>query len=119
MDNEQKDSNEPVEVDETTLKNSLDLNNHDLYDEEVAAEIIDTDSPEVIEDNDNELQLTNNIYGWIAIALSLLSFFIMPYVFAVASIVLGFIARTRHRTILGNAAIGIGIISIIVRILMF
>ncbi|MGX6442768.1 hypothetical protein ACWM35_06000 [Neobacillus sp. K501] len=54
--------------------------------------------------------------GWAALALSILSLFVMPILFGAAGIVLGFIARRRGAEGLGAWAIGIGAISIIVGI---
>ncbi|WP_392391359.1 hypothetical protein [Neobacillus jeddahensis] len=54
--------------------------------------------------------------GTLAIALSILSLFVMPILFGAAGIVLGFVARRRGATGLGSWAIGIGAISIIVGI---
>nr|WP_263325709.1 DUF4190 domain-containing protein [Neobacillus sp. Marseille-Q6967] len=52
--------------------------------------------------------------GWAALALSILSLFVMPILFGAAGIVLGFIARRRGAEGLGAWAIGIGALSIIV-----
>lgn len=54
--------------------------------------------------------------GWAALALSILSLFVMPILFGAAGIVLGFIARRRGAEGLGAWAIGIGAVSIIVGI---
>jgi hypothetical protein len=54
--------------------------------------------------------------GFVAIALSILSLFVMPILFGAAGIVLGFMARRRGTTGLGNWAIGLGAVSIIVGI---
>lgn len=54
--------------------------------------------------------------GWAALALSILSLFVMPILFGAAGIVLGFVARRRGAESLGAWAIGIGAISIIVGI---
>jgi hypothetical protein len=54
--------------------------------------------------------------GFAALALSILSLFVMPVLFGAAGIVLGFIARRRGAEGLGNWAIGLGAISIIVGI---
>lgn len=51
--------------------------------------------------------------GTLAIALSILSLFVMPILFGAAGIVLGFVARRRGAEGLGAWAIGIGAISII------
>jgi hypothetical protein len=52
--------------------------------------------------------------GFAALALSILSLFVSPILFGAAGIVLGFIARRRGSEGLGNWAIGLGAISIIV-----
>lgn len=85
------------------------------YNEETAAEIIEPEVKEPEEERDENIQ---NVYGWIAIALSAISFFFIPILFAGAGIILGFIARNRDANILGNTAITIGIISLLVRLLI-
>lgn len=52
--------------------------------------------------------------GMIAIILSVLSLFILPVLFGAAGIIVGFIARRQGAKSLGNWAIGIGIVSIII-----
>jgi hypothetical protein len=54
--------------------------------------------------------------GTLAIALSILSLFVMPILFGAAGIVLGFVARRSGADKLGAWAIGIGAISIILGI---
>lgn len=54
--------------------------------------------------------------GTLAIALSILSLFVLPILFGAAGIVLGFVARSRGAAGLGAWAIGIGALSIIVGI---
>lgn len=93
----------------------------DEYEEETAAEIMDNEDTIFTErsNEDDSLNIMESVYGWIAVVLSVLSFFIAPYVFAGAAIILGFFARTRERVMLGNIAIVVGIISIITRFLFF
>jgi hypothetical protein len=50
----------------------------------------------------------------LALALSILSLFVLPIVMGAAGIIIGFIARRRGATTLGAWAIGIGAVSIIV-----
>jgi hypothetical protein len=50
----------------------------------------------------------------LALALSILSLFVMPIILGAAGIIIGFIARRRGATTLGAWAIGIGAVSIIV-----
>ncbi|WP_318508395.1 DUF4190 domain-containing protein [Bacillus sp. T3] len=52
--------------------------------------------------------------GFAALALSIISLFVLPILFGAAGIILGFVARRRGANSLGNWAIGIGAISIIV-----
>ncbi|WP_246945854.1 DUF4190 domain-containing protein [Bacillus pinisoli] len=52
--------------------------------------------------------------GGLALALSILSLFVMPIILGAAGIIIGFIARRRGSTTLGAWAIGIGAVSIIV-----
>jgi hypothetical protein len=54
--------------------------------------------------------------GFVGLALSILSLFVMPILLGAAGIVLGFIARARGATAVGAWAIGIGAVSLIVGI---
>jgi hypothetical protein len=54
--------------------------------------------------------------GWVALALSIISLFMMPIILGAAGIIVGFIARRRGAETLGAWAIGIGIVSIIVKL---
>ena len=65
------------------------------------------------EERENAVQ---HAYGWIALALSLISFFFLPVLFAIAGIIVGIIARNRQSLILGYSAIVLGIISLIVQL---
>lgn len=81
------------------------------YREETASEFVEDSFVE--EQTDDELR---NVFGWIAIALSVISFFWIPILFAGAGIILGFVARNRGAQVLGNIAIVISIISILFRL---
>jgi hypothetical protein len=52
--------------------------------------------------------------GMGALALSILSLFVLPILFGAAGIILGFVARRRGAESMGSWAIGIGAVSIIV-----
>lgn len=80
------------------------------YDEEYATEFAadDTDTP-----NNDEVIST---YGWIGIVLSFLSFLVWPLFLGAAGIILGFVSRSKGADTLGNIAIGVGALSIILRI---
>lgn len=88
-------------------------------DEEAAAEI--TGFNDEIVDREDEVDTGNqigNIPGWIGLALAVLSFFMMPIIFGAAAIIIGFVARGRDATWLGNTSIALGVISIVVRLLL-
>lgn len=82
-------------------------------DEEFSAELTADDSS--ISDKENAFTSdTNHVVGWVAIALSILSLFMMPILLGGAGIVVGFISRKRNAEWLGNTAITIGVISILI-----
>lgn len=62
----------------------------------------------------NADQATGSIMGFSALALSILSLFVLPVLLGLTGIVLGFIARARGAKGLGNWAIGIGAISVVI-----
>src|SRR5690625_3262952 len=85
--------------------------------EETASEITGFDDK--IVDRENDMDMGNqvaNVPGWIGLALAVLSFFMMPIILGGAAIIVGFVARRRDATWLGNTAIALGVISIIVRL---
>lgn len=88
------------------------------YNEETAAELT---TPMALgsdfeRDTAEETNASGKILGYSALALSILSLFIVPVLFGAAGIVLGFVARRRGTDALGTWAIGIGAVSIIVGI---
>ncbi|MUV39623.1 uncharacterized protein JNUCC1_03501 [Lentibacillus sp. JNUCC-1] len=56
----------------------------------------------------------NSIIGWGALALSVLSFFMMPIILGGGGVILGFVARARHANTLGTTAIVAGAASILI-----
>ncbi len=89
---------------------------HADYSEETSAEIA---APGVYNrsanrDEENETAAAGRGVGYAALALSILSLFVLPVLFGATGIVLGFIARRRGSESLGGWAIAIGAISIIV-----
>ncbi len=90
-------------------------------------EFVEETSVELTDDkmNDHEvadkhdLMASGNIVAWIGIALSILSFFMLPLLFAGAGIILGVVARMQDTKTLGYTAIVIGIISLLVRLFFF
>ncbi len=84
------------------------------WDEEFSADMTyddvkkDTLDDDLVDNNEQSFQIT----GWIAVALSIISFFIMPIIMAAAGIILGVISRSKRARTLGNTAIIISIISL-------
>ncbi|WP_277713620.1 DUF308 domain-containing protein [Bacillus atrophaeus] len=54
--------------------------------------------------------------GFIALALSIISLFVLPVLLGAAGIIVGYIARRRGATGLGGWAMGIGVISLVLGI---
>lgn len=52
-------------------------------------------------------------FGWLAVILSIVSFFVMPVILGVAGIIVGFIARRRGAETLGMTAIIAGALSVL------
>ncbi|MEI2665474.1 DUF4190 domain-containing protein [Rossellomorea sp. LJF3] len=88
----------------------------DDYREETAAEIAApmNVSRDFEEDAAEDATTSGRVLGYSALALSILSLFILPVIMGAAGIVLGFVARRRGAEMLGAWAIGIGAVSIIV-----
>jgi hypothetical protein len=82
-------------------------------DEETAAELTADDYRRNVT-VDNDQTEANTSIGWIALALSIASFFWAPILLGGAGIIVGFIARNRHANTLGNIAIAAGAISILI-----
>ncbi|MCR8847168.1 DUF4190 domain-containing protein [Rossellomorea sp. SC111] len=90
--------------------------NRDDYREETAAEIAApmNVSRDFEDDAAEDTTTSGRVLGYSALALSILSLFILPVIMGAAGIVLGFVARRRGAEMLGAWAIGIGAVSIIV-----
>ncbi len=86
------------------------------YTEETAAEIAApmNVNRDYERDAEEETTTSGRVLGYSALALSILSLFILPVIMGAAGIVLGFVARRRGAEMLGAWAIGIGAVSIIV-----
>ncbi|MGN7299249.1 DUF4190 domain-containing protein [Fredinandcohnia aciditolerans] len=102
---------------------NLGANADSSYDEETAAEVAapinygTTRREANYEGNNTDDRVAGGAgLGWLALALSIISLFVMPVLLGAAGIIIGFIARRRGATGLGAWAIGIGAVSIIVGI---
>lgn len=105
---------ENQDISEINLNETPDVMQEKLKDEEFSAEFTADDSLMTKDGKENSNTETNSIMGWIAVALSILSLFMMPIFLGGAGIIVGFIARNRNAEWLGNTAIIIGAISILV-----
>ncbi len=81
-------------------------------DEEYAAELAADDYQ--AHDQDEVISM----YGWIGLALSVISFFMWPVVLGLAGIVFGFVSRSKGANVLGNTAITVGVIAIVINLFM-
>ncbi|WP_139343326.1 hypothetical protein [Virgibacillus siamensis] len=80
-------------------------------DEEFAAEMTADDVTNEVDHDEGDI---NSVYGWIGVALSVISFFVMPIILGAAGIILGFISRSKDADTLGNIAIIAGAASIVI-----
>ncbi|MFD1412786.1 DUF4190 domain-containing protein [Oceanobacillus jeddahense] len=78
--------------------------------EEFSAELTDADLPDFEEEKSFN---PGTLYGWGSIILAIISFFTWPVMLGAASIVFGFVARSRGTNILGIIGIVAGILSLI------
>jgi len=112
------EDNELVDIDEPeTLANSPSLQ-PGTDDVEFAQEAaVDPNTVrEPIKSNEKESDKTTEVptgMGWLAVVLSIVSFFVMPVILGAAGIIVGFIAKRRGADTLGNTAVIAGAISIV------
>lgn len=83
-------------------------------DEEFANEMTADDIEKEPVDSDEDGTEANSAFGWIALALSIISYFMMPIILGGAGIIMGFVSRNRGAETLGNTAIIAGAISILI-----
>lgn len=67
---------------------------------------------------DGEVVQGASMIGGLALALSIISLFILPIILGAAGIIVGFMARRRGSEKMGNWAIGIGIVSIVISLFL-
>ncbi|MDL4841528.1 DUF4190 domain-containing protein [Aquibacillus rhizosphaerae] len=86
-------------------------------DEEIAQELTANEFNRPIKSAEKETEMKSEVktgFGWLALVLAALSFFVMPIVLGAAGIIFGFIAKGRGADTLGNTAIIAGAISIVI-----
>lgn len=83
---------------------------------EFASEFISEEKRQADVDTD---EFMNQSFGWLAVVLAILAFFTMPILFGIAGIVLGFISRNRGHLWLGNTAIVLSVLALIIQLIIF
>ena len=111
-----------IRVPDDVKRDSVNEVNNDDYREETAAEFAVpqsnrmNDTFNVTRDRTDGASFGGTFVGAIAVILSIISLFTMPFLFGILGIILGFISRRRGAKSLGSWAIGIGAVSIVVGI---
>jgi hypothetical protein len=110
------------DVDDVDDARRVDDDHHD-FDEETAAEIATPVNlnrydryDELDKDDRDNVNTGGRVIGWAALALSIISLFVLPVILGAAAVVLGFVARHKDAGTLGAWSIGIGVVSIIIGI---
>lgn len=91
----------------------------DQYHEETSAEIASPprwSQTNLNTYNDEKVGTTGTVIGVISLIVSILSLFMLPFLFGVIGIIGGFVSRSQGAKSLGSWAIGISIVSIVVKI---
>ncbi|WP_163539615.1 DUF4190 domain-containing protein [Gracilibacillus sp. YIM 98692] len=73
-----------------------------------------------IESTEQESEMksdVNTAFGWAGLILAIASFFIWPLIMAIGGIILGFVSRRQGAETLGNAAIVVAIISLLISLI--
>lgn len=116
-----RSEDDPVdEYDDVEMGNDEFMNDPSVFppalDEETSAELTaDTsDTTSEVENMDADQTNVNSAYGWVALALSIISFFWLPVILGAAGIIVGFIARNRGSKTLGMTAMIAGAASILI-----
>ncbi|WP_430696681.1 DUF4190 domain-containing protein [Metabacillus mangrovi] len=80
---------------------------------EIAPPVQSYREEERYEDGDRDGAAEGRTTGYIAIALSVISLFLLPVILGAAGLIVGFVARRKGAKTLGSWAIGIGAVSLI------
>lgn len=118
----QRHTNGEYDPFDDTNKDDVLVDEHDTIDEapEQTQTFLEETSAEFTHpiEADERSDEVQHVYGWIGLALSIISFFFIPFLFSVAGIIVGVIARNRHSLILGYSAIIVGALSFIINLFM-
>lgn len=116
---QRKNNGEHDSFDEADRENFLD-DEHLTIDEVPEQSYLEETSAEFTHPitEDEQTDQVHHVYGWIGLALSIISFFFIPFLFSTAGIIVGVIARNRRSFALGYSAIIIGALSFIINLFM-
>src|SRR5699024_8712436 len=103
-----------------TNRDDILVDEHDTIDEAPEQSFFEETSAEFSHPIEAEERSDNvqHVYGWIGLALSIISFFFIQFLFSVAGIIVGIIARIRRSLVLGYSAIIVGVLSFILNLFM-
>ncbi|SDK54280.1 DUF308 domain-containing protein [Sediminibacillus albus] len=90
-------------------------------DEEMAQELTATEFNQPVSSGEKETNMKSEVqtgFGWLAVILAVLSFFMLPVVLGAAAVIFGFVSRNRGAHTLGNTAIIAGAVSIIISLFL-
>lgn len=103
-----------LDDDESVLGTPLEVERPSTLEDEFSTEFTFDDEIDDVERDEDDP--TYQMIGWIAIISSVIAFMFMPLLFGTVGIILGFFARTRHYENLGNTAITLSIIAMVLRL---
>lgn len=86
-------------------------------DEEIAQELTAEEFNRPMNTTEQPTEMKSEVktgFGWLAVILAVLSYFIAPVILGAAGIIFGFVSKSRGADTLGNTAIIAGAISIII-----
>lgn len=107
-------NNRLLDEEKPVLGTPLEVKKRSLLEDEFSTEF--TLDDEVDDDELDEGDPTYQLIGWIAIISSVIAFLFMPLLFGAIGIILGFFARSRFYENLGNTAITLSVIAMILRL---
>ncbi|WP_188206170.1 hypothetical protein [Alkalibacillus aidingensis] len=115
-------TNDPITGVHNAEADNINRNNDDVEFAEAATFNPDELDEDKVRIEERETRMEEHVdagWGWIALVVSLLSFFVWTLLFAVVGVVMGIYAKRRGADTLGNIAIGLAIVAVAVRLFLF
>lgn len=102
----------------TEIEEDLYPDSRSNRDTEIAQELT-MDEPMKSEEHGTEMKSdVETGFGWLAVVLAALSFFVMPLILGAAGIIFGFISKNRGADTLGNIAIFAGAVAVVLSLFL-